>query len=121
MAEFMIFENILERNDFRVLITLMTKLDFENLVEINQSEIARALGVSRQSIGRGIKNLIALGILIKGAKIGTCCSYRLNPDFIWNDRERKQKEISGRDFRERLKASNIQFVIYNDYPAAINY
>ena len=91
----------LGKDDFRVFFALVAQLDFENLLVINQSEIARDLGMQRQNVQRSIKRLMGLGAVLEGPKIGVSRSYRLNPSFGWKgsaknhvialDEERKKR------------------------------
>lgn len=68
---------------FAVLLMLIAKLDFENLLLLNQAEIAKQLGMHRQNVQRSIKKLIEMGALLPGPKVGVSRSYRLNPEFGW--------------------------------------
>ena len=90
---------------------LLGRIDFENLMVVNQAELAKELGMHRQHVQRSIKRLIALGVILEGPKIGISRSYRLNPEFGWKgsarnhvialDQERKKRManagIKGRD------------------------
>ena len=69
--------------ELRVLFMLLAKLDFENLLVLNQSEIARELGMQRQNVQRAIKRLMEMGALLEGPKAGQSRSYQLNPSFGW--------------------------------------
>jgi len=68
---------------YRVLMQLVGMLDQENLIQINQGEIAVELGMQRQNVQRAIKRLIGIGALLEGPRIGVHRSYRLNPRFGW--------------------------------------
>ena len=70
-------------NDFKVLMKLLSVLDYENLIQVSQADIARELDMHRQHVQRSIKRLIQLGIILEGVKIGISRSYRLNPSFGW--------------------------------------
>ena len=73
----------LNGQDYRVLMKLLAKLDFQNLLVLNQAEIARELTMHRQHVQRSVKRLIGMGILLEGPRIGVSRSYRLNPRFGW--------------------------------------
>jgi hypothetical protein len=85
-----------------VLMAVIAKLDFENLLVLNQAEIARVLDMKRENFNRSLKKLVAMGAVIEGPKIGVSRSYRLNPNFGWKgsaknhvtalEEYRKQKE-----------------------------
>ena len=70
-------------SDFKVLFELLAVLDYENLIQVSQVEIAEALGMRRQNVHRSIKRLVELGCLLEGPRIGRSMSYRLNPSFGW--------------------------------------
>ena len=69
-------------NDFKVLMKLLSVLDYENLIQVSQADIARELDMHRQHVQRSIKRLIQLGIILEGVKIGISRSYRLNPSLV---------------------------------------
>ena len=70
-------------SDFKVLFKLLGVLDYENLIQVSQVEIAESLGMKRQHVNRSIKRLVELGCLLEGPRIGRSMSYRLNPSFGW--------------------------------------
>ena len=59
------------------------RLDYENLIQVNQAEVAEQVGMNRHHVNRSIKKLIKLGVVLEGVKIGLSRSYRLNPNFGW--------------------------------------
>lgn len=75
--------NELNLTDHKVLWALMAHLDFENLLVLNQAELARKLGKKRQHVQRSIKKLMEEGVILEGQKIGISRSYRLNPNYGW--------------------------------------
>jgi hypothetical protein len=93
-------------DDFKVLMALLAKLDFENLLVINQAEIARELGIQRQTVQRSIKRLMAIEALLEGPRIGVSRSYRLNPNFGWKGSARSHQ----RALEERMKATGIKVI-----------
>ena len=55
------------------------RLDYENLIQVNQAEVAEQVGMNRHNVNRSIKKLIELGVVLGGVKIGVSrSSYRLN-------------------------------------------
>ena len=56
-------------NDFKVLMKLLSVLDYENLIQVSQADIARELDMHRQHVQRSIKRLIQLGIILEGVKM----------------------------------------------------
>src|SRR5690625_3120071 len=69
-AAMLLAKSNLGANDFKVIMGLIAKLDFENLLVLNQAELARELNMRRQHVGRSVKRLIAMGALLEGPRIG---------------------------------------------------
>ena len=82
----------LSGNDFKVLMKLLSVLDYENLIQVSQADIARELDMHRQHVQRSIKRLLDLGIVLEGVKIGISRSYRLNPNFGWKGSAKGHRE-----------------------------
>ena len=80
-------------NDFKVLMKLLSVLDYENLIQVSQADIARELDMHRQHVQRSIKRLIQLGIILEGVKIGISRSYRLNPSFGGKGSAKGHREV----------------------------
>lgn len=89
---FMFFQNACEKlaldkslsgESFRVLMYLLSNLDFENYIIIQQVEIAEKLDMKRANVSRAIKQLTDKEILIKGPKLGRTYSYKLNSTYGW--------------------------------------
>jgi hypothetical protein len=100
--------------DFRVLHKLIGILDMDNLIAINQSEVAASMGLQKQNLSRAIKRLIAEEILIEGAKLGQHKSYRLNAYYGWKgtiENHNKALELDPIPLSDRMKQSGIEAVI----------
>lgn len=69
--------------DFRVLMAMLERLDFENLIQVSQAEVADELEMDRAQVNRAVKRLCEVGALLPGPKIGLSRSFRLNPTFGW--------------------------------------
>ena len=83
----------------RVFLYLNARLEFENLIQVPH-EIADELGMHKQAVSRAIKQLEALGIIIRGPKVGRSSSWWLNPQAGWKGKvihlreaQRQQLEI----------------------------
>lgn len=95
---------------FGVMFFLLTKLDYENHLLVNQADVARSLGMHRQNVQRAVKRLIGLGVLLEGPKAGQSRTYRLNPNFGWKgsaenhiralDDYRTERALSSKDPEE---------------------
>lgn len=84
-------ESDLQGQDFKVLMKLMANLDFENLLVINQTEMAQRLGIAQSNFARSVRKLIDMEALLQGPKIGVSRSYRLNPNFGWKGSGKNHK------------------------------
>ena len=82
----------LSGNDFKVLMKLLSVLDYENLIQVSQADVAGELNMHRQHVQRSIKRLIDLGIVLEGVRIGISRSYRLNPNFGWKGSAKGHRE-----------------------------
>lgn len=90
--------------DFKVLMKLLGQLDFDNLIQIEQAEIARQLGMHRPDVNKSIKRLVELGSLLEGPRIGRSRTYRLNPDYGWKGSAKSHiKAVSDRAEKAGLK------------------
>ena len=91
----------------RVLWYLLSRLDFENWIQVTQKEIADELGLKKQNASRSILLLESKRIILRGPKIGRSYAFRLNPYFGWKGKVRnlddyRQKE-NDRENREFLR------------------
>ena len=82
----------LSGNDFKVLMKLLSVLDYENLIQVSQADVAEQVGMNRHHVNRSIKKLIELGVVLEGVKIGISRSYRLNPNFGWKGSAKGHRE-----------------------------
>ena len=97
--------------NYRVLLLLLSRLDFENWIQVTQSEITEKLQMKKQNVSRAILLLEKKGIVLRGAKIGRSYAFRLNPDFGWkgdvrnlNDyRKKRDDQWLKKQKREALK------------------
>ena len=67
----------------RVFVYLNGRLDFENVIQVEQIEIAQVLGMQKQNVHQAIRKLEELGIILRGPKVGRSSSWRLNPNAGW--------------------------------------
>ena len=54
----------------KVMWAMLARLDYENLIQVNQAEVAEQVGMNRHNVNRSIKKLIELGVVLEGVKIG---------------------------------------------------
>ena len=110
----MLANSDLSKTTFRVLMKLISILDMDNLIAINQSELAAEMGLYKQHFGNSIKELLAESIIIEGAKLGKSKSYRLNAYYGWKGSTENHNEALGIDpipLSDRMKQSGIESVI----------
>ena len=65
----------------RVLLYLMSRLDFDNYIYVTQADIAEFLGIKKPNVSRAIKLLERKEIILRGPKLGNSHGWRLNPDY----------------------------------------
>jgi hypothetical protein len=66
---------------YRVLLYLMSRLDFDNFIYVTQTEIADFLGMKKPHVSRAIKLLERKELILRGPKLGHSHAWRLNPDY----------------------------------------
>jgi len=66
---------------FRVFLYMAGRLDFENYIRIQQTEIIEALGLDKSNVSKAVKVLESKNILLRGPKVGQSYSWRMNPNF----------------------------------------
>jgi DNA-binding transcriptional ArsR family regulator len=76
-----------------VLMIIFGKLDFENWLKMSQQEIADQLGMKKPNVSRSMAVLVEKGIIHKGPKVGTSCTYRLDPSFGLKGRAKNERTI----------------------------
>ena len=91
-AMMMLAQSNLTGNDMKVMWAMLARLDYENLIQVNQAEVAEQVGMNRHHVNRSIKKLIKLGVVLEGVKIGISRSYRLNPNFGWKGSAKGHRE-----------------------------
>lgn len=106
-AATLIAQSDLEGQDLKVLFGLIGRLDFENLLVLNQAELAREIKMHRQHVNRSVRRLVHMGILLQGPRIGVSRSYRLNPRFGWKGSAQTHQKA----MQERKQAAGITHII----------
>lgn len=87
----------------RILMYLCSRLDFENYIQLMQTEIVEDLGIQKSDVSRSMKKLENKQIILRGPKVGHTYVWRLNPNFGWKGKvvnfEKARREVE----REHLK------------------
>jgi DNA-binding MarR family transcriptional regulator len=73
---------------WRVLASLLGKLDWENWLEINQTNLAKELDIDRCSISTEIRKLVSKGIVIRGPRMTRSYYYKLNINYSFGNEQR---------------------------------
>ena len=69
----------LPNEQYRVLLALLSQVDFENYLTISQTELAKEIGMKQSHISRAIKGLREHNIIVEGPRAGLNKTYRFNP------------------------------------------
>ncbi len=77
---------------YKVLFGVIAMLDFENWIQLNQSELSEKLNMNRQNFNRALFKLENEKILLRGPRVGRCTTFRLNPNYGWKGSAKKHNE-----------------------------
>ena len=91
----------LPQEQYRVLMYLMAKLDFDNYLRITQKQVAEALHMRQPNVSRAIKGLIQFDTIIEGPKIGNARTYRLNPRIAHKGKNPQRTVIEYDELKKR--------------------
>ena len=91
----------LTNTQFKVILYLLSRLDFINFFSVNQKDIAEELKMKRPNVTRAMKALEQLEIIVEGPRAGLNKTYRLNPNIAHKGSERTKNTI---DFAQAVKA-----------------
>ena len=92
------------KEQYRVFLKLLGKVDFNNYLTISQTQLAEELNMKQPSVSKAIKGLCELNIIIEGPRAGLNKTYRFNP-YIAHKGANRQKTIE--DFTETLNNRNL--------------
>ena len=77
----------------KVMLLLMSELEFENYITIKQVTIAEKLKIYKSDVSKAMRLLVDKGIILK-IKEGTTTGYKLNPHYGWKGQvSNRNKEI----------------------------
>ena len=57
-AMMMLAQSNLTGNDMKVMWAMLARLDYENLIQVNQAEVSEQVGMNRHNVNRSIKKLM---------------------------------------------------------------
>lgn len=93
-------DSSLKQEDWRVLVAYWGSMDFENIIQTSQKDIAEILGMKKENVSRATKKLVSKNILIEESKEGRSKRYRLNTVYGWKGKITKTyTELYERDSR----------------------
>lgn len=95
----------LPQEQYRVMIYLMSQLDFENFLKITQNTIAKELGMKQANVSRALKGLMEKDVIITGPKVGAAKTYRLNPRMAYKGKNPKPAIIEYDQLRKMREES----------------
>lgn len=98
------------KTGFRVLVFLLSRLDFENHISVSQADIARQLGIDRSNVHKAMAELVAEGVMLEGPRIGMHRTYRLSAAYGWkgsfaNHHKALSNELKGRMDKARMSVA----------------
>ena len=67
----------------RMLFYLMSRLDFDNYIQVAQKDIAEALVMKKSNVSRAIKLLEEKNIILRGPKVARSNTFRLSTTLGW--------------------------------------
>jgi hypothetical protein len=73
----------LSKAAYRVSFHLLARLDWENWIRISQADVSRELGMQVSHVSTAVRELERTGWLLRGPKIGTSYTWKLNPEQVW--------------------------------------
>lgn len=99
---------------YKVLLLLLSRLDFENWIQLSQTEIAEKLDMKKPNVSRAVSLLEDKGILLRGPKVGRSYAFRLNPYFGWKGKvknlEDYRRQENDKESREMLSKAKLRLV-----------
>jgi hypothetical protein len=96
----------LGKEAMRVLFAVLSKLDYENWISINQAELGRQLGIKPSNMSRAIARLVSEGVLLAGPKLQAKGTYSLNPHYGWKGSAKGHQAA----LLERMRARGISII-----------
>ena len=85
----------------RVLMLVLSELDFENYINIRQVDIAKELDMQKTHVSTAMRLLVNKGIILK-VKEGTTTAYKLNPHYGWKGKVSNMEAEKRRIANERV-------------------
>lgn len=90
----------------RVFFIMAANVDFDNWIQVSQTELAKTIGMGRNNFCRGIKKLEGEGVLLRGPKIGRAATFRLNPMYGWKGSAKSHRQA----LQERMRQNGMRLI-----------
>lgn len=87
-------DHTLTDGDMRVINALLGRLDWDNYIHLEVSELATDLGRSREAVSRSISRLIKRGVLHRGPRVGRAFTYRLDPAYGYKGQAKNRAALA---------------------------
>lgn len=101
----MLLKSELKGRDYQVLFLLLEVMDFDNVVQIAQTEIASILNMQQTHVSRSMKAIYKTGIFLEEKKLGRSRSLKLNPDFGWKGSAKGHKDALKERMAHRVEVA----------------
>lgn len=85
----------------RVLMLVLSELDFENYINIKQVEIAKELEMQKTHVSTAMRLLVEKEIILK-VKEGATTGYKLNPHYGWKGKVSNMEAEKKRIVKQRV-------------------
>ena len=83
-AAIMLANSNLDGVTIKVLLRLIGTMEMENVIAVNQTELAEEMGILKSQFSRSVKILVEQGVLVENPrKSGRFKTYKLNPKYAW--------------------------------------
>jgi len=76
-------DSSMKYEEYRVFFLIVSRTEMKNWIQIQQSEMARVLGMKQPNVNRALKKLIERGILETTATLGKAKNYRVSAKIGW--------------------------------------
>ena len=91
---------------WRVLAYLLGRLDFDNYLKVQQTEISDKLHIKKPNVSRAMKKLAELDIITVGPMAGRSKTYRLNPRIAHRGAKNYRNTLIEYDTLKKLQKKN---------------
>ena len=109
----------LNKEELRVLMYMISKLDYGNYIRVTNKNIHQNLGMKHSNVARAIRSLIEKNVIAVQEWYGISRIYRMNPNFLHKGRDFYQTHKEYRELRtnliERKKLESLEMDEYGDF------